>query len=204
PALVVGSAERRAAFLVDAVVDAREVVVKSLPPPLPRVHKAAGATVLSNGEVVVVLNVADLLSSVERLPPTAAALREPGTPSEPEQPLVLVADDSITTRTLEKNILESAGYRVRVAADGVDAWRMLEEEGADLLLTDVVMPRLDGFALTEKVRADDRFRHLPVVLVTSLDSPGNRERGIRTGADAYIAKGAFEQEKLLDTIRRLI
>jgi two-component system chemotaxis sensor kinase CheA len=120
------------------------------------------------------------------------------------RPVVLIADDSIVTRTLEKNVLESAGYDVLVASDGGEAWNALETNRVDVLVSDVEMPLLDGFALTEKVRNEDRFRTLPVVLVTSLDSREYRERGIAAGADAYIVKHAFNQEHLLDTIRSLI
>jgi two-component system, chemotaxis family, sensor kinase CheA len=108
------------------------------------------------------------------------------------------------TRTLEKNILESAGFRVRVAADGVEAWDFLQSEGVHLLVIDVEMPKLNGFDLTEKIRSDRRLRDLPVVLVTSLDSREQRERGVAVGADAHIVKQSFNQEVLLDTIRRLI
>jgi len=121
---------------------------------------------------------------------------------------VLVVDDSITTRTLEKNILETAGYRVQLATDGLEALHLLDQlaqdGGCDLLLSDVDMPRLNGFDLTTAIRADPRFRHLPVVLVTSLDTPADRERGIAAGADSYIVKRAFEQQILLHTIAQLI
>jgi two-component system chemotaxis sensor kinase CheA len=117
---------------------------------------------------------------------------------------VLVVDDSAVTRTLEKGILEAAGYRVRVAPDGVAALELLRREPCDLVVTDVEMPRMDGFALTAQVRADDRLRGLPVVLVTSLDSDDDRRRGVEVGADAYIVKGAFDQDRLLETIGRLI
>jgi two-component system, chemotaxis family, sensor kinase CheA len=115
-----------------------------------------------------------------------------------------VADDSITTRTLEKNILEAAGYRVRVAADGAEAWTALQSEPCSLLVSDVNMPRLNGFELTEKVRGSETLKALPIILVTSLDSREDRERGIWAGADAYIVKGAFDQDVLLSTIRQLI
>ena len=117
---------------------------------------------------------------------------------------ILIVDDSFTTRTLEKNILESAGYEVRVAADGLEGWRRLQEGGVDLLVSDVNMPHLDGFELTAKVRGDSRLKNLPIVLVTSLDSPEDRELGVRAGADAHIVKGSFDQDNLLEAIRRLI
>ncbi len=211
PVVILGSAERRVAFTVDALVGVREVVIKSLPKPLVRVRYTAGATILGTGEVVIVLNVADLLRATGRPRSVAAATAVRSAPGADEakredtaRPTIIVCDDSFTTRTLEKNILESAGYPVRVAADGVEAWNLLQSEGADVLVSDINMPRMDGFELTAKVRADERFKHLPVILITSLESREDRERGIQAGADAYIVKSAFDQEGLLSTIQRLI
>ncbi len=204
PAVVVGVAEKRMAFWVDAVIGTQEMVIKTLPWPLIRVRNAAGASILGNGEVVVVLNTTDMLSSAERHQPGLASAVVTAGLSEEKAPVIMVADNSITTRTLEKNILEASGYRVLSAADGLDAWTQMQTEYCDLLVSDVVMPRLDGFGLTEKLRTDERYKQLPIVLVTSLDRPEDRERGVQAGADAYIVKSAFDQEKLLDTIRRLI
>lgn len=208
-AIILGSAEKRLAFRVDAVTNAQEVVVKALPKPFLRVRYLAGASILGTGEVVLVLNAADLLRT------TMSAGMTPTQPApdvvETTRPrTIMVVDDSITTRTLEKNILEAAGYDVRAYADGLEAWNALQAEGCapdglyDLVVTDVSMPRLNGFDLTRRVREDPRLKRLPVVLVTSLDSREDRERGVQAGADAYITKGAFDQDNLLDTIRRLI
>jgi two-component system chemotaxis sensor kinase CheA len=213
PVIILGSAERRVAFVIEALVGVQEVVVKSLPRPLLRVRYTAGATILGTGEVVIVLNVADLLRIAGRARPMAVTLTKESV-SEMEDkrratepavsPVIVVADDSFTTRTLEKNILEAAGYRVRVASDGLEAWNLVQSEGADLVVSDVAMPRLDGFALTAKIRADERCKNLPVILVTSLESAEDREASIQAGADAYIVKSAFDQESLLSTIRRLV
>jgi two-component system chemotaxis sensor kinase CheA len=208
-AIILGSAEKRLAFRVDAVTNAQEVVVKALPKPFLRVRHLAGASILGTGEVVLVLNAADLLRASA---PASASLAAPAPPppEETRTHTIMVVDDSITTRTLEKNILEAAGYAVRAYADGVEAWNALQTEGCapdglyDLVVTDVLMPRLNGFDLTVRVRDDQRLKNLPIVLVTSLDSREDRERGVQVGADAYIAKGAFDQDNLLETIRRLI
>jgi two-component system chemotaxis sensor kinase CheA len=117
---------------------------------------------------------------------------------------VLVVDDSITTRTLEASVLEAAGYEVVTAVDGADGWRVLQEVGADLVVSDVEMPRMDGLHLTEAIRASTRFRELPVILVTALERPEHRARGLEVGADAYLGKSSFEQEGLLNTVRELI
>ena len=201
PVIVVAGQGRRVGLLVDRLERTQELVVKNLPEPLLRVRHLAGATILGSGRAAMILSSADLVASVEQAQGTVQAAEV-----APEAPpaTILVAEDSITTRTLEKSILEGAGYRVRVAGDGAEAWRLLQGNGCDLLLTDVEMPQMDGFELTTKVRADQRLRNLPVVLVTSRDSDEDRERGVRAGADAYVVKGAFDQERLLDTLRRLL
>lgn len=148
-----------------------------------------------------ILNPADLITSVEQ-----ADGRAPAVAASPDaRPAsILVVEDSITTRTLEKSILEAAGYQVRVAGDGAQGWSLLQSDVCDLAVIDVEMPAMDGFELTGRIRADPRYRDLPVVLVTSRDAPEDRDRGIEAGADAYIVKGAFDQDRLLDTVRRLI
>jgi two-component system chemotaxis sensor kinase CheA len=205
-ALLLGSGERQAACMIDAVLGEQEIMVQRLPAPLQQVRLIAGATILADGVVVPILDAVDLLRvalgvrSAIAVGPLEEAPRQTRT--------VLVADDSITTRTLEKNILEAAGYHVRLATDGLEALQLLDhlagDGGCDLLLSDVDMPRLNGFDLTSAVRADPRFRHMPVVLVTSLDTPADRERGIAAGADSYIVKRAFDQRTLIETIARLI
>jgi two-component system chemotaxis sensor kinase CheA len=204
--LLLGSGERQILCLVDTILGEQEVVVHRLPMPLQQVPGIAGATILANGKVVPILDVADLVRASRGI--QRVAQLAPQTAAPAQRTTVLVVDDSITTRTLEKNILEAAGYCVQLATDGSEALRLLEQligdGGCDLLLSDVDMPQLNGFELTARVRADARFQHMPVVLVTSLDTPEDRERGIAAGADAYIIKRQFEQQILLDTIARLI
>lgn len=202
PVLVLGSSDRKVAFLIDGLVGVSDVVVKNLPPPFKRVRHIAGATILGTGRGVMILNVADLIRSATAHPKPSSVIQRGEQESEAQS--VLIVDDSITTRTLEKNILESAGYRVRVAADGVEGWALLESEEFDALVTDIQMPGMDGFELTAKVRGHASLKNLPVILVTSLDSRRDKERGIEVGADAYIVKSAFDQERLLETIRRLV
>jgi len=115
-----------------------------------------------------------------------------------------VVEDSVTTRSLEKSILEGAGYEVAAAADGGEAWRLLQGAEFDLVVSDIEMPRMDGFALVEAVRGAKRLRDLPVVLVTALEKDEEKARGLAAGADAYLLKSAFDQSLLLETIRRLL
>jgi len=126
------------------------------------------------------------------------------TPAGRARRRILVVDDSITTRTLEQSILEAAGYDVRTAVDGADGWQALQEHGCDLVVADIEMPRMDGFALCEAIRGSKRFTALPVVLVTALETPEHRARGLEVGADAYIGKSSFDQRNLLDTLTQLL
>jgi len=203
PALVLRAGERHVAFLVDAVLGEEEVMVKSLGPQLPRVRNIAGAVISDGGTVIPILDVADLVessSSASRAIPTMVERGEDGE----RQPRILVAEDSITARTLVKNILEGAGYEVMAAVDGVDALTRLKSEPFDLLVSDVDMPRMNGFELTAAIRADIRLSELPVVLVTALGSPKDREYGIEVGANAYIVKSDFDQGNLLEILRSLL
>jgi two-component system chemotaxis sensor kinase CheA len=124
--------------------------------------------------------------------------------SERRRRRVLVADDSVTTRTLEKTILEAAGYDTVTVPDGAAALDALRAQEIDIVVSDIEMPRLDGFALTAEIRRDEALQQLPVILVTSLEAREHRERGVAVGADAYIVKSGFDQGKLLDAIGRLL
>ena len=202
--VILGTGRQRVAFQVEEILGEQEVLVKTLGRQLARVRNIAGASVLGTGQVVAVLNVPDLLkSAVKRVsaPPVSVAAEKPG---EVARRSIMVVEDSITSRALLKNILESAGYRVTTAVDGVDAYTTLKTGTFDLIVSDVEMPRMDGFDLTAKVRADKQFSELPVVLVTSLESSVHRERGIDVGANAYIVKSSFDQSNLLDVVRQLL
>lgn len=204
-AVLLGSGERRVACVIDAVLGEQELVVHRLPAPLQRVRFIAGATILADGKVVPILDLVDLLRAAMG---TRGMVHVTPEAISNHIPTIVVVDDSITTRTLEKNILEAAGYHVHLATDGIEALQVLqhlvENGGCDLLLSDIDMPNLNGFDLTAQVRADPTLKHLPIVLVTSLDTPADRERGLSAGADAYIVKRTFDQQTLLDTIAHLL
>jgi len=195
--------DRRIAFAVDRVIGVQEVLVKPLGRQLSRVRNVAGATVLGNGSVVPVLNIHDLVRSALLGPVRTAPLAESGSRSRPQQLSVLVAEDSITSRTLLKNILESSGFLVATAIDGSDALAQLKTGSFDIVISDVEMPRLDGFGLTAAIRGDSRWAATPVVLVTGLESRADRERGIEVGANAYVVKSSFDQGSLLEVIQKL-
>lgn len=202
--MIVGNGSFRMAFRVDDINGVHEVMVKMLGQQLARVRNVAGACVLGTGEVVPVLNTLDLMKSAVLQAGASMRGHTEKAASEEQRRSILVVEDSITSRALLKNILESAGYRVSTAVDGVDAYTVLKAETFDLIVSDVEMPRMDGFELTAKIRADKYLSELPVVLVTSLAAREHQERGIDVGANAYIVKSNFEQGNLLDVIGRLI
>jgi len=206
PVVILGAGRWRIAFLVDAVVGQQESVVKSLGKQLARVRNVAGATILGTGQVIMTLNPSDLLKSARGAAGKTdiAARIARSQEQEEKRASVLVVDDALATRNLEKNILETVGYDVKVAADGVEALSILQSDGVcDVIISDVVMPNMDGFELTAAVREDAKLCNTPVILVTSLESTEDKERGLEVGADAYIVKSSFEQETLLDAVRQL-
>jgi len=201
--VVLAFADKRIAFQVDDILDEQQVMVKGLGRQLSRVRNIAGATILGSGKVVPVLNVPDLMKSAVR---SVAAVRaaEMVEKAPASTGRILVVEDSITARTLLKNILETAGYQVATAVDGADAFTQARGGEFDLVVSDVDMPRMSGFELTAKIRGDKKLSELPVVLVTALESREDRERGIDAGANAYIVKSSFDQSNLLEVVRRLL
>jgi two-component system chemotaxis sensor kinase CheA len=204
PVVVLTAGNRLVAFVVDGLQSEREVVIRALGPRLRHVRHVSGGTILPDGRVALILNAADLVQHALSLPATAGLADAGAIAPRTARKRLLVADDSVTVRTLQKNILESAGYDVMAAVDGMEAWHLLSENGADLVVSDVEMPRMDGFSLTETIRDSRRFRELPVILVTAMESDADKARGLAAGADAYCLKSAFDQKDLLATIARLL
>ena len=203
--LILGHGRVRIAFAVEQVVGEQEVLAKPLGRLLPRVRNVAGATVFGKGGVVPILSVPDLLRTAVGC--TATTGMAPGARRSAEAARVrrlLVVDDSITARTLLQSILESSGYSVKSAPDGAAAFATLQAESFDLVVSDVEMPRMDGFELTKRVRGEAKLAGLPVVLVTAREADEDRERGIDAGANAYIVKSSLDQSNLLEVIGKLI
>lgn len=201
PAIIIEGGEKKAAFIVDNIIGSETIILKNLTFPLTKVRNVSGAALLGDGRIAIVLNPADIIDSMKAVKPLPIKkVKE----REIEKKSVLVVDDSITTRTLEKNILESSGYDVTLAVDGLDAYNKLQNKDFDIIVLDVQMPNMDGFAFTEKARNTQEFSNIPIILVTSLESDADKRRGIEVGADAYIVKRTFDQSNLLETIKRLI
>jgi two-component system chemotaxis sensor kinase CheA len=154
--------------------------------------------------VALVLNVANLIRTSLGIKPSPVFLPQDRSAESAVKKNILVVDDSLTTRTLLKSILETAGYEITVARDGQHALTVMQERDFDLVVSDVDMPRIDGFALTQAIRNQDRWARLPVVLVTARGSDEDKSRGIDVGADGYIVKSGFEQTNLLETISQLL
>lgn len=202
--VILSAAGRRMAFEVDEVIAEQEVLIKPLGRQLARVRNIAGATVLGTGKPVPILNVGDLLQSAVNVASAGGVRTSADSAAASAIKSILVAEDSITSRALLKNILETAGYRVTTAVDGSEALGLLKTEPFDLLVSDVEMPRLNGFDLAAKIRADSAIAEIPIVLVTGLESREHRERGIDAGANAYVVKSSFDHSNLLDIVRRLV
>lgn len=201
--LIASAGGELAAVAVDEVLEEQDVMLKDLGPQLKRVRHVAGVTVLNTGELAPVLQMTDVVAAVAR---PGARLWAPPKPAPEVKPAsrILVVEDSITSRMLLKNVLEAAGYVVTTAVDGMEGFATLNTVPVDLVVSDVEMPRLDGFGLTEKIRAEARNAGVPVVLVTSLESREHKERGLNAGANAYIVKSKFDQSNLLEVIHSLL
>jgi chemotaxis protein histidine kinase CheA/ActR/RegA family two-component response regulator len=201
--VVVALGRRRAGLVVGEVLDEHECVVKHLPWNLKYVSGINGAVVLPNGSTALSLDPQFVLDT-PRVGLRSAARSREAPRAEARRPRVLVVDDSLTSRTLERNILASAGYDVDIAVDGREAWALLGEREFDLLVADVQMPNMDGFELTRRVRADPRLGALPVILVTALAGEEDIAQGAAAGADEYLIKGELEHDKLVEAVARYL
>jgi two-component system, chemotaxis family, sensor kinase CheA len=208
PSVVLAGLTRLRAFSVDGFEGQREVVVKSLSRMIPRLDVVAGASVEPDGSILLVLDPAGLVDRERRGRRIAASADEPPDPSgdavTQRHGSILVVDDALTVRELERSILERAGYEVRTANDGQEALARLAEAPADLVLTDLEMPNMDGFALVEAIRAHDTLSTLPVVILTTRADDASRRRGLEVGADGYVVKSDFDGASLIGVVERLL
>ena len=193
----------RVGFIVDEITGEGEVFIKSLGKHLGKVKNVSGAIIMPNGEVVVVLDIADLIAhSALSLPQATGKRRAPK--SKRKEKKILIVEDAFSTRELEKSILETHGYLVDTAVDGLDALDRMADNRYDLIVSDLEMPRMNGFELCKTLKNNEGYKDIPFVMVTALQKEEDKRRGIEVGAAAYIVKSAFEQTNLLDTIERLV
>lgn len=204
PIIVLSKGWKSVAIMVDRIIGEREIVVKALQSPLTNIPCVSGGTLYGNNQVIAVLEPTELIEKSLHSKKAHQFIRQLSAEKTVIKPSILVVDDSITTRTLEKSILESKNYQVTIAVNGQDAWDILQKQQFSLVITDISMPIMDGFTLTEMIKANDKFRDLPVIIVTSLDSDEEKKKGIAVGADAYIIKHEFESGALLDIVEQLV
>lgn len=197
--MIVKASEKMIALEVDKVYGEKDILVKGLGKLLAHVKYVTAATITEWGKVIPILNPQDLIKSAMK------GYRETiAQPSERIKPTILLCEDSITSRMLLYNVLESSGYQVKSAIDGEEGLFIFEHEKIDLVLTDIEMPRMDGLTLTQKIRAMEKGRDIPIILCTSRESQEDKERGIKAGANAYLEKSSFTQSSLLDVIHQLL
>ncbi len=201
--VMVTSLDRRVGFIVDEILGDEEVFIKSLGKHLGKVKNVSGAIITATGEVAVVLDIEDLLAHNALSPQMVTEKRHPPKVKRKEK-RILVVEDAFSTRELEKSILETHGYLVDTAVDGLDALNRITGNQYDLIVSDIEMPRMDGFELCKALKKNEGFKDIPFVMVTALQKEEDKRRGMEVGAAAYIVKSAFEQTNLLDTIERLV
>ena len=206
--IVIQVGEERLGLRVDELLDEEEVVAKPLGAPLMRVRNVTSLTILGSGEICAVLNPADLMRSAHKMGAEmrSAELRMRNEPAKSAvlQSTILLAEDSALVRAMEKRILEDAGYEVVATVDGMDALNALGNRPFAAVVSDINMPNMDGLTLAARIRQEPRYRDLPIILVSSLDSDEDKRRGLEAGANAYLPKPTFDQRVLLETLKRLI
>jgi two-component system sensor histidine kinase and response regulator WspE len=204
---VLGDKSARYGLLIDRFLGERELVVRTLDPRLGKVKNISSAALMPDGSPVLIVDVDDLKRSIESLASSRHLSRvtsEAGAEALKKRKRVLVVDDSPTVRELERKLLDSRGYAVDVAVDGMDGWNAVRTGHYDLVVTDVDMPRLDGIELIKLIRKDTRFQSLPVMIVSYKDRQEDRSRGLEAGADSYLTKASFHDETLLQVVTDLI
>ena len=207
PVVVLGERNRRYGLLVDRFIGERELVVQPLDPRLGKVKDISAAALMEDGAPVLIVDVDDMIRSIEKLVTSGelmnvshAALRA----ATYKRKRILVVDDSLTVRELERKLLDAAGYATDVAVDGMDGLNAVRSSEYDLVITDVDMPRLDGIELATLIKKDEQLKSLPVMIVSYKDREEDRKRGLDAGADYYLTKGSFHDETLLQAVVDLI
>lgn len=207
PIVVLGERNQRYGLLVDRFLGERELVVQPLDARLGKVKDISAAALMEDGAPVLIVDVDDMIRSIEKLV-TSGELANVGQgtlgATTHKRKRVLAVDDSLTVRELERKLLEGAGYAADVAVDGMDGWNAVRTGNYDLVITDVDMPRLDGVELATLIKKDPHLKGLPVMIVSYKDREEDRLRGLEAGADYYLTKGSFHDEKLLQAVVDLI
>jgi two-component system sensor histidine kinase and response regulator WspE len=206
PVVVLGERLQRSGLVVDRFIGERNLVVHPLDPRLGKIPDINAASLLENGDPCLIIDVDDMLRSIDILIAGGRLnrIQDKQDKNETHGKRILVVDDSITVREVERNMLASRGYRVDVAVDGMDGWNAIRMEEYDLVISDVDMPRMNGFEFVQLIKQDDRLHNTPVMIVSYKDREEDRQRGLEVGADYYLTKGSFHDETLIEAVVDLI
>jgi chemosensory pili system protein ChpA (sensor histidine kinase/response regulator) len=199
PVLLMRIGELRVALQVESLHGSREVVIKPVGAQLSTIEGISGATILGDGSVVLILDMA-AISRMTMLEQKSDAV---GKPKQSDRTVVMVVDDSITVRKVTTRLLERNNYQVLTAKDGVDAMGQLQEHIPDMMLLDIEMPRMDGFELATHMRNDARLRNVPIIMITSRTGDKHRDRALAIGVNHYLGK-PYQESDLLDSIHDII
>jgi two-component system sensor histidine kinase and response regulator WspE len=205
--VVIGQGAASYGVVVDRFLGERMLVVQPLDKRLGKVPNIAAGALMENGDPLLIADLDDWLRAVEKLVVDGELGRVSSVTARvvaAARKRVLVVDDSLTVRELERKLLAGRGYDVTIAVDGMDGWNAVRSERFDLVITDIDMPRLDGIELVTLIRRDPQLRETPVMIVSYKDRAEDRQRGLDAGADYYLAKGSFHDQTLLDAVRDLI
>jgi CheY-like chemotaxis protein/chemotaxis signal transduction protein len=201
-AVIVHAGTGKLGFIIDDLRDERDMVITPMPAHLDKLSLVSGMVVSDREELVNILHVPRLIEMARIMRGETVASAK--SIDSPPNARILVVDDSFNTREIEKEVLESHGFSVTLAEDGLEGWQKAIGGTFDAVLTDVEMPGLDGFGLTRKLRGHEKYRNTPIIIITSRDKEDDKRRGIEVGADAYIVKGDFNQTGVVDTLRSLL
>lgn len=206
PVVVIGRGKQSYALVVDAIRGEQSLAVQAIDPIFGKMRDISAAALLDDGEPVLILDVPDLLLSIDKLLHEGGLhqLAQAGQAERRRAKRILVVDDSLTVREMERKLLLARGFDVDVAIDGIDGWNVVRSGEYDLVITDVDMPRMDGIELVSLIKKDLHLHKLPVMIVSYKDRPEDRARGLSAGADYYLTKGSFHDETLLDAVADLI
>jgi two-component system sensor histidine kinase and response regulator WspE len=205
--IVLGDKTARYGLVIDRFLGERELAIRTLDPRLGKVKNISSAALMPDGSPVLIVDVDDLMRSIENLASSQRLFQlgsEKDTEATSKRKRVLIVDDSLTVRELERKLLHNGGYAVDVAVDGMDGWNAVRTGHFDLVVTDVDMPRMNGIELVKLIRQDNRLKSLPVMIVSYKDRPEDRSQGLEAGADYYLTKASFHDETLINVVTDLV
>ena len=205
--VIIGEKLNRYAIVVDKFLGERSMVVQKIDPALGKIRDIGTAAILDDGTPTLIVDADDMIRSIELYVSDGniANINQQNNDDNPSnKKRILIVDDSITVREVERNMLESRGYNVEVAVDGIDGWNAVRTNKYDLVISDIDMPRMNGFEFVENIKSDKELNKIPVMIVSYKDREEDRLHGLEVGADYYLTKGSFQDEALLEAVEELI